>query len=52
MEGGQGNYSYAAGLRYELEARQSGLVCEEIVIGVKDCRFDLEDKAINIKYWL
>ena len=51
-EGGQRKNPYVVGLRSELEARQSELVCEDIVDGVEDCRSIVEDKAINIKAWL
>ena len=51
-EGCQRKYPYVVGLRYELDERYSGIACEEIVIGVKDCRFYLEDKSININAWL
>ena len=45
-------YPYAVGLKSELEAKKSCLVCEEMLIVVKDCRFLVEVEAINIKAWL
>ena len=45
-------HPYVVGLKFELEARQSWLVCEEMLIVVKDCIFLVEVEAINIKAWL
>ena len=51
MEEAKRNYPYDVGLKSELEARYSWLVCEETFIVTKDCIFLAADKAINIKAW-
>ena len=53
MRGVQRKHPYAVGLRSGLEVRSSELMCEEIVVSVKDCRSVVEDKSSNIKaLWL
>ena len=53
MTRGQRKHPYVVGMRSGLEARKSELMCEGIVVSVKDCRSLVEDKASNIKaLWL
>ena len=53
MRGGQRKHPYVVGLRSGLEERKTELMCEAIVVSVKDCRSVVEDKSSNIKaLWL